>query len=158
MLFRLTSTIATQLSKPTAIMTITPKLICDSTSTVIALDGTGSDTIPGTKYLWTSTPVVPIANDTAIATTATVSTFTIFYLTVTNSAGCDSTVSDTLSTYPIPTIAAFNPFICASDPVLQSTIVVSGASSGSTYIWDSIPSCVVPNTTSTSSQTFDFTS
>ncbi|MBL0104584.1 MAG: gliding motility-associated C-terminal domain-containing protein [Bacteroidetes bacterium] len=37
-------------------------------------------------------------------------------------------------------------------------ISVTGASSGSTYNWTSIPGCAIPNTTTASSQNFDFVS
>ena len=153
------SAIAIQNPLPAAVAAGTPNLICDATGTTILLDGTGSDTTAGTTYLWTSNnPSAIFADSTALITTATISTATIFYLTVTDTLGCDSTFADTVSVYPTPSIAAANPFICTSDPVLQSTITISGASPGSVFLWDSIPSCVTPNTANTDSQIFDFTS
>ena len=153
------SAIANQNPLPAAVAASTPNLICDATNTTILLDGTGSDTTVGTTYLWTSNnPSAVFADTTALITTATISTATVFYLTVTDTLGCDSTFADTVSVYPTPTIAAANPFICTSDPVLQSTITISGASPGSTFLWDTIPSCVTPNTANSDSQVFDFAS
>ena len=151
-----TSAIAHKNPLPAAYAAPNPDMICDATSTTILLDGTGSDTTSGTVYLWTSNnPAALFADSSAIVTTATISNATIFYLTVSDTLGCDSTYSDTVSIFPTPSISA-NPFICTSDPVLQSTITITGASPGSSYVWDTIPACVTPPTASGSSQLFDF--
>ena len=143
---------------PDAVASSSPDLICDGIPITILLDGSGSNTDPGTVYVWTSdNPSAIYADSTAIITTATINTATIFYLTVSDSLGCDSTYSDTVNIYPTPSVSAANPFICTSDPILQSTISVTGAAPGSTYLWDTIPSCVTPASASTASQTFDFT-
>jgi hypothetical protein len=147
---------ANRIPPPAAFAIPNPDMICDATTTTILLDGTGSDTTTGTTYLWTSNNLAALfADSSAIVTTATINTATIFYLTVTDSLGCDSTYSDTVSIYPTPSIFA-NPFLCTSDPVLQATITISGASPGSTYVWDTIPACVTPSSTNASSQVFDF--
>ena len=143
---------------PAAFALPNPDMICDGTITTVLLDGTGSDTTSGTSYLWTSNnPSALFADSSAIVTTATISTATIFFLTVTDSIGCDSIYTDTVSIYPTPAIGASNPFICTSDPVLSATVAITGASPGSTYLWDTIPACVTPATASGSSQLFDFT-
>lgn len=154
-----TSTIANRNPLPSAIAATNPNMICDATTTTILLDGTGSDTTAGTTYLWTSNnPSALFADSSALNTTATISVATIFYITVSDTLGCDSTYSDTVNIYPTPVINSVTPFICTSDPNLQSTIYITGASPGSTYVWDTIPSCVTPSSASANSQTFDFTS
>ena len=152
------STIATTLlPNPNANVTVTPAIICNGVSTLINLDGSGSDT--GLVYHWSSNNAAAVISDTtAYTTTATVSTATVFYLTVTDLTGCDSTYSDTVRIYPPPTLTADFPFLCTSDPLLRSTLTVSGASPGSSYNWTAIPLCAVPSSTSSSSQLFDFTS
>lgn len=145
------------LLKPVAVATVTPDLICLGVTTTIALDGTGSDANPGTTYQWTSDdPSLTITNATSLTASADVNTATIFYLTVTDSFGCDSTASDTVRIQTPPTISATMPFLCLADPVLQSQIDITGASSGSTYNWTTVPACTNPNTATGSSQNFDF--
>jgi len=96
-----TSVVANQKAKPAATATISPNTICGGTSTTVLLDGTGSDANSGTTYLWTSNNLNAIfADSSAISTTATVDTATIFFLTVTDSSGCDSTFSVTLNSSP----------------------------------------------------------
>src|SRR5258706_9597485 len=102
------TTSANSTAKPNATASVTPDTICNGVSTVDTLNGTGSDTNPGTTYLWTSSPVVPIANDTLLVTTATVTTTTIFTLTVTATTGCDSVVTTTVQIYP-PHVLTGNP-------------------------------------------------
>ena len=152
------STIATTIRpNPNANVTVTPSLICNGVATLINLDGSGSDT--GLVYNWTSNnPAAVITDTTAYSTTATVSSATVFYLTVSDTTGCDSTYSDTLQIYPPPSFTADVAFLCTSDPVLKSTLSVTGASPGSTYTWDTIPPCAVPSSASTDSQLFDFAS
>lgn len=145
--------------KPVAVANVIPDLICNGVATVVALDATGSNTNSNSLYDWSSNSIgVPITDTAAFSTTATVNGTTVFYLTVTDSLGCDSTATDTVNVYPVPTIAATNPFICTSDPVLSSIISVNGASPGSNFNWTSIPGCVSPSTTSNSTDTFDFSS
>ena len=152
------STIATVLRpKPKANVTVSPDIICNGVSTFISLNGTGSDT--GLVYHWQSNnPAVVISDTTAYTTGANVSGPTVFSLTVTDLNGCDSTYSDTVNIYPLPAINADFPFLCTSDPVLHSTLSITGASPGSTYSWDTIPACAVPSSSSSSSQLFDFAS
>jgi hypothetical protein len=153
------SAVADRNPLPDAYASVAPDIICDANPVTVLLDGVGSNGDPGTVYLWTSNnPSAIYADSTSIITTATISIATVFYLTVTDSLGCDSTYSDTVSVYPTSSISASSPFICTSDPTLQSTINITGAGAGSSYVWDTIPACVTPNTASTSSQVFDFTS
>src|SRR5205085_3660477 len=102
------------------------------------------------------TPAALIADSSQFTTTADVSGATQFTLTVTDSAGCDSSISAMVNIFPAPSISANGPFICTTDPVLQSTVSVNGAAPGCTFTWTNIPACVTPVTTSASSQTFDF--
>lgn len=149
------STIATTIRpNPNSNVTVTPDMICNGVATLINLDGAGSDT--GLVYNWSSNnPAAIISDTTAYTTTANVSTATVFYLTVTDLTGCDSTYSDTVQIYQPPNLSADVPFLCTTDPLLQSTLTVSGASPGSTYTWDTIPPCAIPSIASTSSQLFD---
>ena len=149
-----TSVAANATANPAANASVTPNFICNGVSTSVTLDGTGSDTNPGTTYLWTSSPSVPIANDTLIATTATVTTTTTFTLTVTASTGCDSTITTTVNIYPPPTLTGVPAALCTSDPQIV-TVSTNGAGAGSTYNWIAVPPCAVPNTASTQSQVFD---
>ena len=143
--------------KPNSVANVVPNLICNGVSTVIALDGTGSNTSSNTVYDWSSNSIgVPITDTTAFSTTATVGGTTVFYLTVTDSLGCDSTATDTVNIYPVPTFTASNPFICTSDPVLQSILSVNGATPGSNFNWTVIPGCVSPSSSSNATDTFDF--
>jgi hypothetical protein len=142
--------------KPNAQAAVTPNLICNGTSTPVNLDGSGSNTDPLTTYHWSSVPSVAIADTAAMSTTATVTGATTFTLLVTDSAGCDSTVTATVNIYPPPSISANQPFICSTDSVLEATISITGVSIGSTYNWTSIPGCVTPSSTSSPSQLFDF--
>ena len=153
-----TSAIAISFLKPAAIVTVTPDLICNGVSTYIVLDGSGSDANVGTMYNWTSNdPSVIITDVTMISTDATVDGSVIFYLTVTDAFGCDSTASDTVKISPPPTISVSAPFLCSTAPVLLSTISIAGASSGSTYDWTLVPACVTPTTSTLDTETFDFT-
>ncbi|MBK5285083.1 MAG: hypothetical protein JJE25_06740, partial [Bacteroidia bacterium] len=146
---------ANTVPKPDAVASVTPNIICNGLSTVVTLDGTASDTNPGTTYLWTSAPPVPIANDTLLITTATVTTSTVFTLTVTAAGGCDSIVTATVTIYP-PHVLTGNPgALCSTDPILQATLAISGAGPGSTYNWIVIPPCASPSSTSLQSQLFD---
>lgn len=140
--------------KPVSKANVTPPLICNGVATAINLDGSLSD--PGMTYAWTSNTGAVITDSTQMSTTSNVSAATIFSLTVTDAFGCDSTSSSTVNIYPPPTFAANPPFLCTSDPVLQSTLTVSGATPGSTFTWTAIPGCVVPNSAITESQVFDF--
>lgn len=151
-----TSQIASPKPMPAAVASVSPSLICDGDTSNINLSGAGSNVDLGTTFLWTSNPLVAISNDTLLSTTASASTLTVFNLTVTDSSGCDTTVSATLQIYPVPLISASNPFLCTSDPVLQSTVSITGAGAGSTYVWDSIPICVTPQIAGGASQLFDF--
>ncbi|MBK7570888.1 MAG: gliding motility-associated C-terminal domain-containing protein [Bacteroidetes bacterium] len=145
------------LPKPIAVATVTPDLICLGVTTTITLDGTGSDTNPGTTYQWTSNdPGLFITNDNNLIATADVNAPTIFYLLVTDGFGCDSIASDTVQIQTPPTISATPQFMCLADPVLQSVVIISGAASGSTYNWTAVPGCTTPNTASGSIQNFDF--
>ncbi len=151
------TTTATTSTKPDAAVVVSPTVICLGVSTLITLDGTGSDVTPGTTYHWSSNnPSAIITDTTALVTDATVSSATVFYLTVTNALGCDSIVSDTVHIYPPPVFIASPGFLCTSDPLLQSTLTVFGAGVGSTYTW-TVPACAVPNSASGTSQTFDVT-
>jgi hypothetical protein len=143
--------------RPSATATVNPDTICNGVSTVITLDATGSFNTPATTYLWTSAPAVSITDSSAFSTTANVNGSTQFTLTVTDSTGCDSTISAMVNIHPLPAISANGPFICTTDPVWQSTVTVTGAAPGSTYTWTTIPACVTPSTTSAASQLFDFT-
>ncbi len=155
--FRDTAVSATHRPLPVASASVVPDLICNGVSTSIALNGNGSNTDPGTTYHWSSNnPGVVISDTTLLNTSATVSTSTIFYLTVTDTLGCDTLATDTVNIYPLPVITANDPFICTSDPSLLSTISVSGAGAGSNYNWTSVPSCTNPSSATGSSQTFDF--
>ena len=152
------STISTVLlPNPNVNVTVTPNIICNGVSTLINLDGAGSDT--GLVYRWSSNnPAAVISDTTAYSTTVNVSAETIFFITVTDLSGCDSTSSDTVQIFPLPTFGADFPFLCTSDTSLKSTLSVSGASPGSTFSWDTIPLCAVPSSASASSQLFDFAS
>lgn len=154
------STIAvTVLLKPAAQATVAPNLICAGVMTNIFLDGTGSDSNIGTTYLWTSdNGSVIINNSNLLMADANVNGQTVFYITVTDGFGCDSTASDTVFIQTPPVINATNPFLCMADPIRQSLITISGASSGSTYNWTTVPVCTTPNTASGSAQNFDFAS
>ena len=155
--FKDTSVAVISRLKPDATAYVQPDLICDGTNTVVTLDGTGSNTDPGTTYLWSSNNLgALIADSSSLATLADLNTSTVFYLTVTDSQGCDSIATDTVQIYPTPAFLASNPFLCTSDPSLQSTLEIIGASFGSVYNWTSIAACLVPNTTNLESQTFDF--
>ncbi|MFZ7115451.1 MAG: gliding motility-associated C-terminal domain-containing protein [Bacteroidota bacterium] len=145
------------LPKPTAVVSVTPDLICLGATTTITLDGTGSDANPGTTYLWTSDdPGLTITNPTSLVASADVNTPTIFYLLVTDSFGCDSMASDTVQIQPPPIITASPSFLCLADPLLESTIAIFGASSGSTFNWTTVPGCTNPNSATGNSQLFDF--
>ncbi|HLG35061.1 MAG TPA: PKD domain-containing protein [Bacteroidia bacterium] len=122
-------------TNPAAVASVLPNIICDGVATVVTLDGTGSDTNPGTTYLWTSAPPVPIANDTLLITTATVTTTTVFTLTVAAASGCDSTVTATVNVYPPPTLTGNPGALCTTDPLLQAILTITGAGAGSTYEW-----------------------
>lgn len=119
---------------PAAVASVVPNIICDGVSTLVTLDGTGSDTGAGTTYLWTSAPPVPIANDTLLITSATVTTTTTFTLTVTAASGCDSIVTATVNVYPPPVLTGNPGALCTTDPLI-STLTVTGAGAGSTYQW-----------------------
>jgi len=155
--FKDTSVSVISRPKPDANAFVSPDLICNGTNTVIQLDGTGSNTDPGTTYLWSgNNPGALIADSSSLSTTADLNTSTVFYLTVTDSQGCDSIASDTVQIYPIPVFFASNPFLCTSDPLLESTLEIIGASTGSVYNWTNIDACLIPNSTNLESQTFDF--
>lgn len=155
--FRDTSVSATHRPMPAAIAQVVPDLICNGVSTLIALNGNGSNSDPGTVYHWSSNnPGVVISDTTIQNPSAIVSGTTVFYLTVTDSLGCDTTASDTVNIYPLPVITANDPFICTSDPLLVSMISISGAGAGSNYNWTGVPSCTNPSSASGSSQNFDF--
>ncbi len=143
--------------KPDAMANVFPTPICNGVNTVINLDGSGSNTDPGTTYHWSSNGTAIILDTTSISTTATINTVTTFFLTVTDVLGCDSTVSVSVPIYPLPSLNTSSPFLCTSDTSLLSTLEIIGAASGSIYNWTSVPACVVPNSTSSDSQTFDFT-
>ncbi len=157
--FEDTSIVLDSRPRPDANVAVNPGIICNGSVTLINLDGSGSNTDPGTTYFWSSGNPSVVIDDTAIIlTTATVITSTTFYLTVTDSLGCDSTASAVVQVYPLPAFFASNSFLCTSDPVLESTLEIIGAASGSTYDWISIPACVAPNSSTFDSQTFDFSS
>ena len=150
------TTAANATAKPAATASVNPDTICDGVSTNVTLDGTGSDTNPGTTYLWTSSPPVPITDTTALVTTATVTTTTTFTLTVTATTGCDSVITTTVQIHP-PSVLTGNPgAMCTTNPSLLDTIVINGASPGSNYNWIVIPPCAVPNVVgNVQSQIFD---
>ena len=151
-------TSANELPNPDAIVDVSPNLICPGIATVVTLDGSASNSAGGTTYLWTSNdPSVIIVAPTSQSTTATVSQATVFYLTVTDIAGCDSIASDTVFIYPPPLFTATPAFLCTADPSHVSTLSITGAGAGSTYSWYIVPACAVPNTANTASQVFDFT-
>ncbi|HRH66670.1 MAG TPA: gliding motility-associated C-terminal domain-containing protein, partial [Bacteroidia bacterium] len=157
--YRDSSTVALIRPKPVAAANVIPDLICNGVSTVVALDANGSNMAPTTVYDWSSNSIgVPITDTAAFSTSATVNSTTIFYLTVTDSLGCDSTATDTVNVYPVPTLTVTNPFICTSDPVLQSILSVNGVTPGSNFNWTIIPSCVSPSSSSNATDTFDFSS
>lgn len=152
-----TFTLATSLPKPSAVATVNPDQICNGTSTVINLDGTGSDTNAGTTYHWVSSnPGFVISDTTALVTTALADGPVVFTLTVTDAFGCDSTASDTVTVFPVPTISVSPGLFCTNDPVRTSFFTVSGASAGSVYDWNIIPGCVSPSSANTDTVTFDF--
>lgn len=151
--------IAPSRALPTAIASVFPSIICPGIPTSIDLNGIGSASTAGTIYHWScSNPGVTIADTTDLTTTATVSNTTIFYLTVTDVFGCDSTVSDTVVVQPLPILSTANPFLCITSPGLTSTLSVTGADPSSSIAWTTIPSCVTPAATSSQTETFDFTS
>lgn len=142
---------------PVAVANVVPDLICNGSNTLIALNGTGSNTNPGTTYQWSSNnPGVVINGTSLLNATASVSTATVFFLTVRDSLGCDTVATDTVQIHPLPVISANEPFICRSDPSLTSIIRVSGAGAGSNYNWTAVPSCTTPSSATGESQTFDF--
>ena len=144
---------------PAAVAAVSPGLICAGSAAVVSLDGSGSTSGSGTTYLWTSSnPAVVINDTTALTTSATVGSTTIFYLTVRDAFGCDSTVSDTVSIQAPPIISASNLLLCANSPSATSTISISGANAGSTYVWTQLPSCVTPQNPTNATATFDFSS
>lgn len=149
--------VANELPNPVAVANVSPNIICAGTPTPVSLVGTGSTTTGGVIYHWSSNNIsAVIADTTALVTSTTVSTATIFYFTVTDTLGCDSTASDTVNFYPPPIFSASPAFLCTADPSSQSTLSITGAGAGSTFSWDSIPPCAIPNTASGSSQLFDF--
>ncbi|REK03386.1 MAG: PKD domain-containing protein [Bacteroidetes bacterium] len=157
--FRDSSVTFTSIQIPAAVANVTPDIICNGTSTVVNLDGTGSNTAPGTTYHWSSNnPGTLITDTTAMVTTATISTSTVFYLRITDSFGCDSLVTDTVFIHPMPTITTNNPYLCTSDPVLESLISITGAAPSSVYTWTNVPACTSPNFANSDSQNFDFAS
>jgi gliding motility-associated-like protein len=146
---------ANEIANPAAVASVTPNMICNGVATMVTLDGTGSDTNPGTTYQWSSSPPVPIADTTAYpTTTAIVTTTTTFTLTVTAASGCDSTVTTTVNIFPPPVLTGNPGALCTTDPQIV-TLSITGAGAGSTYNWIIIPPCAVPNTTSAQSQVFD---
>ncbi|TAH41806.1 MAG: PKD domain-containing protein [Bacteroidetes bacterium] len=144
--------------KPDANALVSPNLICDGINTVITLDGSGSNTDPGTTYHWSSSnPGAMISDTVNILSSATVSTNSLFFFTVTDAQGCDSVATATVNVYPIPVFISSNPYLCTTDPLLQSTLQIFGAATGSLYDWTSIPPCVTPTSSSFDTETFDFT-
>ncbi len=145
--------------KPAAAISVSPNLICNGVPTLISLYSNGSDTA-NTIFHWScSNPLVVIADTSSKdSTTATVSTATVFQLTVTDPNGCDSTATASVNISPNLITSSDFPFLCASDPVKQSTITISGANPSTSFTWDSIPACVTPNSVANtiSSQQFDF--
>ncbi len=143
--------------RPDVQVNVTPTNICIGVPTVVTLDGTGTGTLPGTTYDWSSdNPLAVITDTTLISTTANINTPSIFYLLVTNSAGCDSMAQDTVNVFTEPVISSSPPFLCTSDIVRQSTITITGASPTSSYTWTTIPACVTPSTANSDTQLFDF--
>ncbi len=145
-----------QRPKPAAAAQASPSQLCSGTPTLITLTGTGSNTATGTTYQWTAVPPVAITNATTLNASATISVSTVFTLSVTDSAGCDSSATATVNTFVPPAIAASPNSLCTLDTSLVSTITITGAGGGSTYNWIQIPACANPNTASTASQSFNF--
>ena len=138
---------------PFASAVVSPDQICNGVLTLVNLTGTAN---LGLGYSWTSSPAVGITDSSQLVTTAFPSSATVFYLTVTDAQGCDTTVSDTVQVYPIPVITATPPFLCTTDTILESTISITGMGAGSLFVWDSVPPCVTPQVPVGSSQLFDF--
>ncbi len=154
--FASTSVSVNVLPNPVAVARVVPNLICQGIPTLIALDGTGSDSV-GVTYLWTcSDPTVIITSPSSLITNATVSNTATFFLTVTDASGCSATASDVVNIYPPPLFTATPAFLCTSDPSLVSSLDVTGAGGGSTYNWTTIPGCATPNSAVGPSQIFDF--
>ncbi|MEY4593806.1 MAG: hypothetical protein RIQ47_216, partial [Bacteroidota bacterium] len=142
---------------PTAVANVNPPLICAGSAVSVNLSGTGSTGGAGTTYHWTSdNPSVVISDTTALTTTALVTGTTVFYLTVTDPFGCDSTISDTVTIQPLPNISASSLLLCAFSPNSSTIISVGGANAGATYLWTQVPSCVTPQNPTGSNTTFDF--
>ncbi len=153
------STVVLATPRPAVQANVTPPFICIGVPTLVQLDGTGSDVLPGTTYIWSSdNPATVYGDSTALDSTANINTPTVFYLTVMNTAGCDSMATDTVNVFTEPVISSNPPFVCTSDIIRQSTVTITGASPASSYIWTMIPPCVNPAIiadSSTSSQLFD---
>lgn len=143
-------------SKPDASASANPTQICEGVPTLIAL--TGNSATPGVTYSWSAAPPTAFVPDnTTQNPTATISTATVFTLTVTAPNGCDSVVTATVSTYPEPVLSASPNSFCLLDSLpWLTTLTVGGAGGGSAYLWTS-PVCAVTTTApnNSASESFD---
>jgi hypothetical protein len=140
--------------KPNATADASPEQFCQGVATTITLSGTVDSAV---SYLWTAVPSVVIADSSQLNTTAIVSSETYFTLTLTNSSGCDTSITDTVSAYPAPDLIATPHSFCFSNPPLDLVMDIVGASVGSTYNWFNVPACVTPNVVgNVSSQALNF--
>jgi hypothetical protein len=144
-------------ASPAAIASVTPEQICSGTPGNVLLNGFGSDSDSGTVYSWTAVQSgVSIINPSNLIGSAVVSDFTVFQLTVTNSFGCDSTVYDTVTTFPSPAVSVSTPFICSSDTASSVTATVTGAAEGSLFSWSTPSACIFQTGASDSTAVFEF--
>jgi hypothetical protein len=144
-------------ASPAATASVTPEQICSGTPGNILLNGFGSDSDSGTAYSWTAVQSgVNIINPGSLLSSAVISDFTVFRLTVTDSFGCDSSAYDTVNVFPAPVLSISNPFICSSDTASSVTAMVSGAAEGSFFTWITDSSCVFQTGASDSTASFEF--
>ena len=159
--FNDSTTLANVLPKPAASASANPNMICDGVCDTIQLTGINNPATPGgVTWEWFPKKFFSNGSDTLQNPKVVVCTATTFTLVVTDTAGCDSTTTVTVNTYPKPTLTALPNSFCTSDPQpYQSTVTVSGAGVGSTIDWFVVPACFVPNsvTPNSVSQLFDVT-
>jgi hypothetical protein len=138
---------------PSATASVNPDQICDGVLTLINLTGTAD---PAYSHYWSSNPLRAsptrppwLLRHRPAALRYSISPSRIHWAVIRRQ-------TDHPAGIPISCHQRRLPFLCTSDPVLVSTVSISGAGAGSTYVWDSIPPCVTPQTPSGASQAFDF--
>ncbi len=95
-------------------------------------------------YTWASTPAGQMINpvNTQSVTTVPLLTPSVFFVTVTNAWGCDSSAQKSIAlsspVFQIMSISADPPEICSGEPV-HLEVVASGGSGTYSYAWSSSP-------------------